>query len=416
MVKNGRKNLLAGVGLLAAGVAAGAIGMMGLRGGDGPYSSSPPTRTMGAAPATSTAFITAVAGNCELSPILPSAGDGDGRESLQARPGTGTADEVASLILSGKEAAAAGRQRDAEIDFLNACRNAAALPDADPIPLADAMYQLARHYANVGAFGAPKAGDLYQRSERLYSASLEAFRARYGAEHEKTRFAQEGLTTVQHATGGKAPAAIAKAPPAPVPAPAPVVAAPEPAPVAAAPEPAPAPVAAAPAPAPQAVAQAPESKPAATKVAETPPAPKIAETPPAPVAPKVAEPKPAEPKVAAPRPVPPRPEETRAAEAQEAPAASRAPRTTTVRRNEPVIEPAAEAPAARPRTEARRSAPVVDTNPSELAAEAPAPVRRQAAVTVAEPDAPAASGSTGMGAPGSGFGGADTPTAEGSVR
>lgn len=382
MVKNGRKNLLAGAGLLVAGVAAGAIGMMSLRGGDGPYASSPPTRSMGAAPA-STAFITAVAGNCELAPILPGAGDGDGRAVLQSKPGAGTADEVASLILSGKEAAAAGRQRDAEVDFLNACRNAAALPDADPIPLADAMYQLGRHYANVGAFGSPKAKELYQRSERLYSASLEAFRARYGAEHEKTRFAQEGLTTVQHATGGKAPTAIAKAPPAP----APVVAAPAPAPVAAAPEPAPAPapVAAAPAPAPQAAAKAPEPKPAA---------------------PKVAEPKPAEPKVATPAPAQPR---------------------ATARRSEPAAEPAAEAPAPRPRTEARRPAPIVDTNPSEVAADTPAPVRRPPPVTVVEPDgqAPAASGSTGMGAPASSFGGSssgtsgssgEAPTAEGAIQ
>lgn len=396
MVKNGRKNLLAGAGLLFAGVAAGAIGMMSLRGGDGPYASSPPTRSMGAAPSASTAFITAVAGNCELAPILPNAGDGDGRAVLQSRPGAGTADEVASLILSGKEAAAAGRQRDAEVDFLNACRNAAALPEADPIPLADAMYQLGRHYANVGAFGSPKAKELYQRSERLYSASLEAFRARYGAEHEKTRFAQEGLTTVQHATGGKAPAAIAKAAPAP----APVVAAPAPAPVAAAPEaapaPAPAPVAAvpAPAPAPQVAAKAPEPKPAAPKVAE-----------PKPAEPKVAEPKPVEPKVATPAPAQPR---------------------ATARRSEPAAEPAAEAQAPRPRTEARRPAPIVDTNPSEVAAEAPAPVRRPPPVTVVEPDgqAPAASGSTGMGAPASGFGGSssgpsssgEAPMAEGAIQ
>jgi hypothetical protein len=198
---------------------------------------------MGAAP-TSTAFVTAVAGNCEMTPILPSAGNGDGQESLQGKPGGASASEVASLILSGKEAAASGRQHDAEVDFLNACRNAAALQDGDPIPLSDAMYQLGRLYANAGALGSPKAKDLYQRAERLYSASLEGYRARYGDNHEKTRFAREGLVTVQQATGGKPPTAIAKAPPAP--AAAPVAAAP--------PAAAPAAVAAASAPAPVAAA------------------------------------------------------------------------------------------------------------------------------------------------------------------
>ena len=213
MVKNARKGMLFAGGVLL-GVLAGAVGMMSLRGGDGPYASSPPaTRTMGAPP--STAFVTAVAGNCELAPMLPNAGDGDGKETLQAKPGGASASEVGSLILSGKEAAASGRQRDAEIDFLNACRNAAALQDGDPIPLADSMYQLGRHYATVAALGASKSPELFRRAERLYSASLEAYRARYGDTGEKTRFAKEGLTTVQQATGGKTPALIAKAPPPP---------------------------------------------------------------------------------------------------------------------------------------------------------------------------------------------------------
>src|SRR4051812_38414155 len=217
MVKNSRTGLMVGLALVA-GVAAGAIGMMSLRGGDGPYAASPApaARTMGAAPA-STALVTAVAGHCGMNPVLPKAGSGDGSEALQAKPGTSGASEVASLILSGKEASAAGRQRDAEIDFLNACRNAAQLQDGDPIPLADSMYQLGRHYANVAALGGASNKELFQRAERLYSASLEAYRARYGEDSEKARFAREGLVTVQQVTGGKPPTRIAKAaPPAPV--------------------------------------------------------------------------------------------------------------------------------------------------------------------------------------------------------
>jgi uncharacterized protein len=338
-----RKASLIG-GVLVAGVAAGAIGMMSLRGGDGPYAGSPApaTHSMGAAPAT-TAFMKAVAGNCDLAPVLPSAGNGDGHAVLQTNPSTASASEVGSLILEGKEAVASGHQRDAEIDFLNACRNAAALSDGDGIPLADAMYQLGRHYANFAAFGAPKSKELFQRAERLYSASLEAYRARYGEGHEKTRFAREGLTTVLQATGGKPPTVVAKAPPsapstmpsaarataaAPAPAPAPAVAAaptpvPAPAPQVAkapAPNPAPAPqvrVVPAPAPAPE-IAKAPAPTPAPQVIAKAPapvPAPQIAKAEaPAPAtapAPKVA---------AAPAPSEPAPQVSKAAPATPPPA------------------------------------------------------------------------------------------------
>jgi hypothetical protein len=247
MTRNSRTGILVALALVF-GVAAGAVGMLSLRGGEGPYTSSPTaSRSMGAASA-STAFMLAVAGNCDMAPVLPAGPGDDGRETLQAKPGTASAGEIATLILSGKEAVAAGRQRDAEVDFLNACRNATVLQDADPIPLADAMYQLGRHYANVAALGGAKGRDkeLYQRAERLYSASLEAYRARYGEDSEKTHFAREGLITVQQATGGKPPTAIAKAA---APAPAPVAAASEATPAFAAASAASAPVAAASAPA-----------------------------------------------------------------------------------------------------------------------------------------------------------------------
>jgi hypothetical protein len=235
MVRNPRTYLLAGLALVV-GVAAGAVGMMSLRGGDGPYATTPAhaTHVMGAAPE-STAFVMAVAGNCDVAPVLPRAGSGDGQDSLQANPDAAEPAQVASLILRGKEAAAGGRQHDAEVSFLNACRKAAVLTNGDPIPLADSMYQLARLYANAGALGSPQAKPLFERAERLYSASLEAYRARYGEKAEKTRYARQGLLTVQQATGGKPPVAIAKVTPPPAAAPAPAT------PQAAAPQPSAAP-------------------------------------------------------------------------------------------------------------------------------------------------------------------------------
>jgi len=360
-----RKATLFG-GALVAGVAAGAIGMMSLRGGDEPYASSPAsaTRTMGAAPA-STAFLSAVAGNCELAPMLPAAGEGDGQEVLQAKAAAVSADAVGSLILAGKEAAASGRQRDAEVAFLNACRNAAVLKEGGGAPLADAMYQLGRHYANAAAFGAPGSGDLLQRAERLYSASLEAYRARYGEDHEKTRFAREGLTTVQHATGGQAPTAITQAPAAPAAAPAPATALTEPA-------------------APDPVRPA---APAATAANVPAPAPRVAKAP-----------------------APPKPVETPAHEAAEEKLAQ--PRRSSATAATEAKAPVAEEPS--PPVQPRRAPSRTATAQAEP--EAPAPVVRPRPLRMAPPPDSGPPASEPPSPPTNALGaGADTPTAEGSA-
>ena len=231
MAVNWQKGILFAVGV-AVGVGAGVAGVIAWR--DGQFSqASDPGRTLGGPAATSASApasaiastaIVAAATECGVPPILPRKGANDGKLSLQSKPSAASASEVAALILSGKEAAASGRDRDAEVAFLNACRNAALL-SAEPIPAADAMYQLARHYANVAAFGAQPARQLYARAERFYSASLLTYTARYGAGHEKTRFATEGLKTVQQATGGNGPVAVAKVEPPKPAAPAPVPAA-----------------------------------------------------------------------------------------------------------------------------------------------------------------------------------------------
>jgi len=262
-------------------VAAGVAGLVACNDGAGAGGPDPgralggPAATSASAPASAAASTALVAAGteCGVSPLLPRKGAEDGQLSLQARPSAATAAEVASLILSGKEAAASGRDRDAEVAFLNACRNAALLV-SEPVPAADAMYQLARHYANLAAFGAQPARELYARAERFYSASLLTFSARYGGAHEKTRFATEGLKTVQQATGGNGPVAVARMepprpadPPAPAaqPAPAPAVIAAPAAPVPTRPTVSAPPVQAPPRSAPP-VAAAPDAAPVARPV------------------------------------------------------------------------------------------------------------------------------------------------------
>lgn len=401
MVNHPRKGIVLGAAGLVAGVALGAMGMMSLRGGDGPYATSPPaTRSMGAASAPASSYVTAVSVHCEMAPILPAGGEGDGQASLQAKPAGASAGEVGSLILAGKEAAAAGRPRDAEVSFLNACRNAALLQEGNGTPIADAMYQLGRHYATVAAFGSPKAKESLQRAERLYSASLEGYRTRLGATHEKTKFAQEGLITVQQGTGtavagnaapaaaAPAPAAAPETPVAAAPAPAaPAPAAPAaPAPVAAAPAPAPAPQArtsAAPTPAKPSAAPAKAAAPAPAKAAEPPVQATAADTP---AQPRRSAPAPAPaPKAAAPESRP-QPEAARqpAAEPQPQPRPRRAPARTATATAE--AEPDA-APPAPPRP--------VRVVPQEPEFDAPPPPPRSSAMGGNAGEVPTAEGSAG---------------------
>jgi hypothetical protein len=195
---------------------------------------------------------------CPAAPAIAAAGRDDGLARLQSEPHG--ASDVAALILSGKESAAAGRPRDAEILFLAACRGADQLQRADATEPIEARYQLARHYGHVLQISAPplfNRAELVQRALALYTDSVQAYRARFGDAHEKTKFAAEGLAQLQQALA-QAPAIAARPAPEvvavkPPPPPAPKVA------IAAEPPP-PAPVAA-PRPAIAAVARAPRPRP-----------------------------------------------------------------------------------------------------------------------------------------------------------
>ena len=156
-------------------------------------------------------------GTCPAGPAVAAAGVQDGHLRTPGDP-SGKGD-FAALILGGKEAAASGRPRDAEVSFLAACRASDQLHRADSIEPADARYQLGRHYANVvlnGGAPAANRAELTRRAELLYADSLHAYRARFGEGHEKTRFAAEGLATLRQSVAqvapAAAPAAVAPAP------------------------------------------------------------------------------------------------------------------------------------------------------------------------------------------------------------
>lgn len=262
--------------LLAGGLVLGLAGAWAVFGrGDG---AAPPVNVAKpeagrSAPAAAAPTKVASADLCSFDRVVAPSGDGDGQLRLEAELAGKGASDVRDLLVKGKESAAAGHPRDAETAFMMACRAAGKLSGSDAILLADAMYRLGSHYAAVeGAAPAGKRDELRDRARTLYATSLEAYRARYGDDHERTRFAEKGLATLGGSAADAKMVAAATPKPQPEPVQAPAKPAPEakkekaaaPPPVVEAPKPAPAVVVAPkpvpPAPAP--VAKAPEPKPA----------------------------------------------------------------------------------------------------------------------------------------------------------
>lgn len=195
-------------GVVLGGVLAAAL-VGQSRDDDAPAVTAPPTTAGLQQTATTTA---ARRVDCAFAPIVAPAGKEDGLLPLDKDLQGNSPSAVATLILTGKEAAAAGKPRDAETAFLMACRSAESVRN-DPIPLADSQYQLGRHYAQVAAPpDAPKRAELLRRAESLYASSLQVYKKHRGDSHEKTRFALKGLEDLQQLTGTPASAVIAATP------------------------------------------------------------------------------------------------------------------------------------------------------------------------------------------------------------
>ena len=135
---------------------------------------------------------------CPLRPLLAAAlGGRDGQLFPPAEVADKTEQDIDAMLVAGKEAAAAGRVRDAEVAYLTSCRVADALKGAGSLESANARYQLARHYvaAANAASAAPVAerAEVFGRAQAYYEDSLRRFRAEWGDSHEKTQFAEQGL-------------------------------------------------------------------------------------------------------------------------------------------------------------------------------------------------------------------------------
>ena len=204
--------------LLGGGVAVWA--MLRLQAPDRPavQAGAPAERTVKASAAPPAAYAHVA---CPAGLVIASSSNEDGKARLQVEPKTSS--DIAALILFGKESAAAGRLRDAEISFQAACQASDKLQRADAPEPADTRYQLARHYAHVvqvSDLSLPNRAELIRRADLLYSDAVQAYRVRHGESHEKTRFAAEGLAALRQSFAQAAPTVALPAQPVQKPAPA----------------------------------------------------------------------------------------------------------------------------------------------------------------------------------------------------
>jgi len=133
---------------------------------------------------------------CPGAMTLPASANDDARFQLVEAGADHKPSDVHAFIVIGKEAAASGRPRDAELAFIMACR-VASKAGTDPVLLADAKYQLARHFVESARGRDPNvAKDLLRRARVLYGDSLRIYAVRLGNTHEKTTFAENALAAL----------------------------------------------------------------------------------------------------------------------------------------------------------------------------------------------------------------------------
>jgi hypothetical protein len=178
--------------------AAAAVGIWMLRGADAsPVHGKPKTGVAAPLPTAMTGQLA----TCLTEHAAAPANEKDGHFPLQASVSGLIAADIASFIVIGNEAAAAGRPRDAEAAFLMSCRVADKLRGAASLESADAKYHLGSHYGRLGLYGGLAAGtdraELLRRAEPLYLDSLQTYIANYGEAHEKSQLAAEGLAAVR---------------------------------------------------------------------------------------------------------------------------------------------------------------------------------------------------------------------------
>lgn len=208
MLLRSRQGLVFAAGLLI-GIATGAGLLLGLQHAD------PASRLLASAiaqPAPASATATPHAASCRFDPLLPAdAAKQDGRFRMQADVTQASASDVPAYLSVANDAAAQGRVRDAELAYIVSCRMAGQVAGADSPELGDAKYQLASLYLKAAAVPARDLPfeEVRQRAETLFGESVDVYGMKLGIEHEKTRLAVAGLSSIRQAVEpGHAPHSV----------------------------------------------------------------------------------------------------------------------------------------------------------------------------------------------------------------
>jgi hypothetical protein len=146
---------------------------------------------------------------CPSEPVVPVAGDKDGRLPMQADVSGLTAVDSASFVILSNEASATGRERDAEVGLLMSCRIADQFKGAASVESADAKYRLGLHYANRSLHEGPAAAqnrdELLARAQTLLADSLLTYTTRFGDSDDRSLLAASGLASVRQRLVQKSP-------------------------------------------------------------------------------------------------------------------------------------------------------------------------------------------------------------------
>lgn len=144
---------------------------------------------------------------CPSEPVVPVAGDKDGKFPMQADVTGLAAMDIASFVVLSNEASAAGRERDAEVGLLMSCRIADKLKGAASVESADAKYRLGQHYADLSLrqnpANAPHRTEWLARAQILLADSLLTYSTRFGDDDERSKLAASGLVSVRQGLAQK---------------------------------------------------------------------------------------------------------------------------------------------------------------------------------------------------------------------
>lgn len=153
------------------------------------------------------------AATCPVEPLVQARAGGDGRFALASALVAGSEVQPAAFVSVAREAAQAGRARDAEVALLAACTLAERAGGGQSAALADLKTELGQHYLLQarGEASVPVRQQLLQRASALFSESASAYALALGRNASKTRMAQQRVAMLRAVTAP--PAAAAPAPP-----------------------------------------------------------------------------------------------------------------------------------------------------------------------------------------------------------